>query len=170
MEREPSAGPARPEPPAFDAILRPHRSLGPLGFVVLMSLVAAVGFGIGIAFMLLGAWPILGFCGLEVALLFLCFRLSYRSGEVFERVRLMADSLVVERFDMHGRAQRWTFQPHWLRVGMDDPPEHDSALTLTSHGRSLVIGSFLTPTERLELAHALQRALAGQRTIRPVTP
>jgi uncharacterized membrane protein len=42
---------------------------------------------------------------------------------------------------------------------MDDPPRRDSLLTLVSHGRRLVIGLFLTPQERLELAHALQRAL-----------
>ena len=120
--------------------------------------------------MLLGAWPVFGFCGLEVALLFICFRLSYRSAEVFERVRLMADSLVVERFDLHGQAQRWSFQPYWLRIVMDDPPEHDSALTITSHGRSLIIGSFLTPTERLDLAQALRRALAAQRSSASVSP
>lgn len=170
MERDHSLRQPVLEPPSFDAILRPHRSLGPVGFVVLMSLVAAVGFGIGIAFMLMGAWPVFGFYGLEVALLFLCLWMSYRSAEVSERVRLLADSLVVERFDTNGRAQRWTIQPYWLRVGMDDPPEHDSVLTLTSHGRALVIGSFLTPAERLDLARALRTALASHRAANPVNP
>ncbi len=168
MELDRSAGRPAGEKPLFDAILRPHRSLGPLGFVVLMGLVAAVGCAIGIAFMLMGAWPVLGFCGLEVALLYVCFRLSYRSGGVSERVRLTADALVVDRFDTDGTARRWTFQPYWLRILIDDPPEHDSALTLTSHGRSLVIGSFLTPAERLDLARALREALASQRAVRPL--
>ena len=43
---------------------------------------------------------------------------------------------------------------------MDDPPEHESQLTLASHGRRLVVGAFLTPEERLELARALGAALA----------
>jgi uncharacterized membrane protein len=149
--------------PVFDAILRPHRSLGPLGFVVLMSLVALVGCAIGVAFLLMGAWPVLGFCGLEIVLLYICFRLSYRSGRVVERVRLLEDALVVERFAADGQARRWTFQPYWLRVLIDDPPAHDSLLTLSSHGRSLVIGSFLTPAERLDFAQALRAALASQR-------
>src|SRR3546814_13652527 len=60
------AGPdGTPDGCLFDAILTPHRSLSPTGFLVLMSLVALVGFGIGIAFLTIGAWPVFGFCGLE---------------------------------------------------------------------------------------------------------
>ena len=46
---------------------------------------------------------------------------------------------------------------------MDDPPRRDSWLMLASHGLSLRVGNFLTPPERLELAHALRRALRGYR-------
>src|SRR3546814_537204 len=156
--------PAEDEPPAsFDAILRPHRSHSPTGFAILMSAVAAVGFGAGIAFLAMGAWPVFGFCGLEVVLIYVCFRLNYRSGRMFERVRLTERALTVERHSPSGAPLGWRFQPYWLRVTMDDPPEHDSPLTLRSHGRSLVIGSFLTPEERLDFARALTRALARQR-------
>lgn len=147
----------------FDAILTPHRSLSPTGFLVLMSLVALVGFGIGIAFLTIGAWPVFGFCGLEVFLIWLCFRLSYRSARMWERIRLTPASLVVERHMVDGAWREWTFQPYWLRVLMDDPPQQESLLVLTSHGESVAIGSFLTPEERLDLAKALRRALAAAR-------
>jgi uncharacterized membrane protein len=147
----------------FDAILTPHRSLSPAGFVILMSLVALVGFGTGIVFLTIGAWPVFGFCGLEVFLIWLCFRLSYRSGRMWERVRLTPGSLTVERRQSDGAWREWTFQPYWLRVLMDDPPRSESRLVLTSHGESLTIGSFLTPEERLDLAKALRRALAAAR-------
>ncbi len=147
------------EPVLFDATLHPHRSLGPAGFAVLMGLVAAVGFGTGVVFLVAGAWPVFGFCGLEVLLIYVCFRLNYRSAGLFERVRLTGAALTVERRDWRGRARLWTFQPYWLRVAMDDPPLHDSRLTLSSHGRSLAIGSFLAPEERAELARALRHAL-----------
>jgi uncharacterized membrane protein len=147
----------------FDAILTPHRSLSPTGFLVLMSLVALVGFGIGIAFLTIGAWPVFGFCGLEVFLIWLCFRLSYRSARMWERIRLTPGALVVERHMVDGAWREWTFQPYWLRVLMDDPPQHESRLVLTSHGESVAIGSFLTPEERLDLAKALRRALAAAR-------
>lgn len=147
----------------FDAILHPHRSLSPLGFVVLMAFVCLVSFTAGIAFLLAGAWPVFGFFGLDVLLIYIAFRLSYRSGRLYETLRLTRDSLTVQRFFPSGEVKSWTFQPYWLRVEMDDPPRTDSRLRLATHGRSLVIGSFLTPSERLEVAQALKAALATQR-------
>ena len=47
---------------------------------------------------------------------------------------------------------------------MDDPPQHDSRLTLSSHGRTVAIGTFLSPEERLEVAHALGRAIERWRS------
>ena len=57
-----------PAEPVFRAILHPHRSLGPKGFMILMGLLCAVNFGTGMMFWMLGAWPIMGFCGLDVLL------------------------------------------------------------------------------------------------------
>ncbi len=143
----------------FNAVLRPHRSLGKPGFIVLMSAVAIVGFLFGIAFCLMGAWPVLGFCGLEVGLIYVLFRLNYREGEKQERMVLTDQGLHVARVSPRGHVSEWQLAPNWLRVMIDDPPEHDSALRLTTHGQSLVIGAFLTPEERLEVARALRAAL-----------
>ncbi len=150
-------------PVLFDAILTPHRSLGALGFAILMAIVAAVNIGLGVSFMLQGAWPIFGFCGLDVLLFYVMFRLNYRSARMFERIRLLPDELIVERHDARGRIESWSFQPYWLRIAMADPPEHHSQLVLSSHGRSLAIGSFLTAAERFDLAQALRRALQSRR-------
>jgi len=162
-----TTAPAEPDSDAsrvlFDAILTPHRSLGAVGFAILMAVVAAVNIGLGVSFMLQGAWPIFGFCGLDVLLFYVMFRLNYRSGRMFERIRLLPNELIVERHDVRGGTQRWSFQPYWLRIAMDDPPEHHSQLVLSSHGRSLTIGSFLSPGERVDLAQALRRALSTHR-------
>jgi uncharacterized membrane protein len=155
------------EPVVFDAVLTPHRSLSPVGFFLLMSAVALVGFAWGAAFLLIGAWPIFGFCGIEIGLFFLMFQLSYRSARMFERLHLTPSCLTVERHDPRGRVRRWRFQPAWLRVAIDDPPKHDSRLTVSSHGRSLAIGSFLSAEERLDLAHALRAALDRSRAPQP---
>lgn len=155
---------ARDEAPVlFDAILTPHRSLNAVGFAILMTVVAAVNIGLGVSFMLQGAWPIFGFCGLDVLLFYVMFRLNYRSARMFERIRLLPDELIVERHDARGRKESWSFQPYWLRIVMDDPPAHHSQLVLSSHGRSLTIGSFLTAGERFGLAQELGRALRSQR-------
>lgn len=151
-------------PVLFDAVLTPHRSLSPRGFAILMAIAGLIGFGFGAAFILLGAWPVFGFCGVEWLLFYCCFRLNYRAARLQERLRLTADALTVERQDPRGRVQSWTFQSYWLRVEMDDPPDDGSQLALASHGRRLTIGSFLSPGERLDLARALRAALAAAKS------
>jgi uncharacterized membrane protein len=142
----------------FDAVLQPHRSLGRTGFMLLMLALGGVSFVAGIAFLLLGAWPVFGFLGLDVLLVYVAFRLNYRSGRMTEAVRL-TDRLSVRRLHPNGRVQDWSFEPYWVRVEIDDPPQHWSQLTLSSHGRRLTIGAFLTVEERQELARALTQAL-----------
>jgi len=154
---------AAPDDVLFDALLTPHRSLSPRGFAILMALAGGIGFVFGGAFILLGAWPIFGFCGAEWLLFYFCFRHNFRAQRMSERVRLTHDRLTVERRDRRGRLQSWSFQPYWLRVEMDDPPQHHSQLRLTSHGRSLILGAFLSPGERFEFAAALSEALRRQR-------
>ena len=163
MIREPS--PAETEDGAekvlFDALLTPYRSLSPTGFAILMSAIGLVGFAAGLAFYLIGAWPIIGFGGVEFGLFYLMFRLNYRSARISERVRLTPAALSVERRTLRGEVQRWSFPAYWLRVELAEPTEPDSPLTLSSHGRSLVIGRFLPPAERLDFAKALRAALAA---------
>lgn len=145
--------------PLFDAILAPHRSLGPKGFLIVMIGVSAISFTAGIVFLLKGAWPVFGFFGLDVLLVYLAFRASYRSARLYETVRLIGDTLEVRRVTPSGRQTEWRFQPNWLRVEMDDPPEHDSELVLTAHGERVAIGAFLTPEERADFAKSLRDAL-----------
>lgn len=147
----------------FDAELNPHRSLGEAGFRVLMGVVIAANLIVGSIFYFSGAWPIFGFMGLDVLLLYFFFRLNYRDGNLKETVRLTDDGLEVRRQHPNGEEELWSLEPYWLRIDMDDPPKHDSRLVLQARGRRVVIGSFLTPDERLEVARALRRALHKQR-------
>ena len=149
----------------FDAVLMPHRSLGPKGFWILMALVCGMSFLSGVLFVLRGAWPISGFIALTVLLIFIAFKASYRSGRLYETVKLTEEALVIERVGPSGRRHAWRFQPYWLRIEMDDPPQHNSQLKLTSHGRTLAIGAFLAPEERHELAEALRGALRQCRAV-----
>ncbi len=144
--------------PFFQAELRPHRSLGRRGFFILIGCVALINFGAGIAFWLAGAWPVLGFCGLEVLLLWLAFRYSYAQARAREFVILDGASLTIRRISARGLQKQWQLQPYWVRVECDDEPD-SHRLTLWSHGRGFNLGQFLSPAERLELAEALRDAL-----------
>lgn len=153
----------------FDAVLNPHRSLGPRGFLILMLAVGGVSFVAGVVFLLMGAWPVVGFFGLDVLLIYVAFKLNYRSGRLVEAVRLTDSQLHIRRILPNGRTREWSFEPYWVRVEMDDPPEHASQLTLRARGRGLTIGAFLTPEERLQLARALVEALGRWKAPNAVT-
>jgi uncharacterized membrane protein len=147
------------DPLIFDALLSPHRSLSPRGFVILLIAVCAVSFAAGMVFFLVGAWPVVGFLGLDVSLIYLAFRINYRRARMHETLALTRRDLTVCRVNHRGEVAGWRFQPTWLQVLIDDPPQHHSQLVLRSHGRNLVIGAFLSPAERFDLAKALRRAL-----------
>jgi uncharacterized membrane protein len=162
---------ARGEPALFDAELRPHRSLSPRGFVILMAVVCAISFTGGLAFFLAGAWPVVGFLGADVALIYLAFKINYRRGRLVERLHLTRDRLTVRRVWPNGRSRSWEFQPYWLQVIFEVPKPDgisDSPLILRSHGRGLAVGSFLTLKERAEVAAALRQALVlARQSCRP---
>jgi uncharacterized membrane protein len=155
-------------PPArLDVVLYPNRSLGPAGFAVLMAAIVLVSGAIGAGFMMVGAWPVTGFLGLDVVLLYLAFRWNHRQARRAEFVRLDRDGLSVRRLEPDGRSQSWRFEPYWVRVSLERVGRHDRRLVLRSHGRQVVIGAFLTQEERLELARALEVALQEHRADAP---
>lgn len=144
----------------FDAVLHPHRSPGHIGFLVLMLCVSLVSFTGGLIFVAVGAWPVLGFLGANVVLITIAFKLNYRSGRQMERLRLTLERLEIERISASGRLTRWEFPPYWVQVSLSDAGEQHSRLTLSSHGRELTVGSFLSPDERQTLCTTLNNALA----------
>ena len=149
----------------FSAVLHPHSSLGPNGFLALMAALCVISFGAGAAFMLIGAWPVFGFFGLDIVLIYIAFRVSYYRARMYETVRLTENKLAVEKVDPKGRTQRWEFQPYWLRVAIKNSSRSGAMLTLSSHGKTLEIGTFLTPEEKRDMARALEvelRRLRGQ--------
>jgi uncharacterized membrane protein len=133
---EAAAAPLVP-PLHFDALIVPHRSLSMRGFMIVIGVVAAVNFTAGILFMLRGAWPVLGFCGLEVALVWWAFRANYRAARAHETVQLSDDELRIRRVDAKGRASAVSFQPYWVRLALRQNPDESTHLHLLSHGRDL---------------------------------
>lgn len=151
------------EPGNFRAVLAPHRSLSPAGFGILMSAVGLVSFVAGIAFMAIGAWPVVGFFGLDVLLIYLAFRLNYRSGLLRETVELHPDALTVTRFHPSGRREQFSFNPYWVRVELIERRDGRTELKLRLHDRAVSFARFLTDDERRELASTLTGALADAR-------
>ena len=143
----------------FSAVIRPHRSAGRHAATVVVVLVAAVLFLASIGFIAVGAWPVAPFLGLEVLLLAGALSLNRRAGTAYEAINLTRQTLTVKRVNHWGRQTAVSFPPNWLQVNLEEPVQRWSPLELRSHGRSLVIGSFLLPEERLRLARSLRREL-----------
>jgi uncharacterized membrane protein len=144
-------------------VLLPHRSLASRNFRLLMGLLGLVSLAVGVGFVSIGAWPVIGFFGLDVGLVYLAFRLNYRSARQSETLRLAGHVFTVERVSVRGEHREWRFQPFWLRVILEERGDASNRLLLTSHGRSLVIGDFVPPPGRRELAATLREALARWR-------
>jgi uncharacterized membrane protein len=159
----PSPGYANPPSPFghlfFERVLLPYRSLPSRGFHLLMLILGLISLAVGIGFVSIGAWPVVGFFGLDVALIYFAFRLNYRGARRSETLRLAGDAFTVERVNVRGNRRMWRFQPFWLRVILEERPDESNRLFVASHGHSLAIGDFLGPSARRELAATIRQAL-----------
>jgi uncharacterized membrane protein len=140
--------------------LSPHRSLSPRGFLILMSAISLVSFIAGFGFYLMGAWPVGGFFGLDVLLIYLAFKWNYRSARARELIDLSKDLLRVTTIEPNGKASVREFNPYWVRVGLHQRPDGRATLTLNSHGERHVIGKLLNDDEKREFSRVLSDALS----------
>lgn len=148
------------EPPIFSATLTPHRSLGRIGFLMLMLLFGGASFVTGVLFLLIGAWPVFGFFGLDVLLLYWAFRLNYRHAGAYEEVTVTPSALKVRKVSHVGRVREWVLNPLWVKLDKVELEEFGiDRLFLVSRGRKLAIATFLGPDEKASFAKELGNAL-----------
>jgi uncharacterized membrane protein len=76
----------------FRAVLHPHRSLSRSGFLILLGFIGVLSLATSIAFLVIGAWPVLGFYGIDILALYIAFKLNYRAGKAYELVELSPSS------------------------------------------------------------------------------
>jgi uncharacterized membrane protein len=144
----------------FATSLSPHRSLSPEGFAWLIRGAVAANLMIGLPMYLLGAWPVMGFMGLDVFLLWYMFKRSYLDARRSETLVLTNRELIVDRKSSDGEREEHRLDAYWLKVDLQE----DERLVLTSRGNRVVIGRFLSPGERAHVADQLQAALAAMRS------
>jgi uncharacterized membrane protein len=148
------------EPTIFSAVLTPHRSLGSVGFLVVMTVFGGVSFISGMAFLLMGAWPVFGFFGLDVLLLYWAFRINYRHAAAYEQVTVTPTALKVRKVSHRGHVREWVLNPLWVKLDMTEIHEFGiERLFLVSRGKQVVIANFLGPDEKASFARELGRAL-----------
>jgi uncharacterized membrane protein len=148
------------EPTLFSALLTPHRSLGSAGFIVLMAVISGLSFVGGLVFFVVGAWPVVGFLGLDVALIYWAFRANYLAAAAYEEVTVTASELRVRQVSHRGEVAEWSLNPLWTRLDRETHAEYGLIrLFLVSRGKRLMIASFLAPKEKESFASALSAAI-----------
>jgi uncharacterized membrane protein len=156
--------PETAEPELFAARLTPHRSLNRTGFVIVMVCLSVVSFATGVAFLLMGAWPVCGFLGLDVLAIYLAFRINFRRALACEQISVTPSALRLRRISHRGHVVELVFNPLWVRLDQEVDDEYGvERLYLASRGKRVAIGSFLGPQEKASFSKALLAALNAAR-------
>ena len=149
-----------PDRPLFSAILTPHRSLTGVGFLAVMLAIGGISFASGLLFLVLGAWPVTGFLGLDVALVYWAFRANYRAANAYEEVTVTSSELKLRKVSHRGKIAEWSLNPLWVKLDREVDEEFGtSRLFLVSRGRRLPVAGFLAPAEKDSFAAALGAAI-----------
>ena len=152
--------PVTAEPELFAALLTPHRSLNRTGFGLVMGFLSAVSFATGIAFLVMGAWPVSGFLGLDVLAVYVAFRINFRRALACEQISVTASVLRLRRISHRGQVVELVFNPLWVKLDQERDDEYGiERLYLASRGKRVAIGSFLSPGEKASFSKALMAAL-----------
>ena len=153
-----------PQPELFSALLTPHRSLNRTGFVAVMAFIGLISFAAGVAFLLMGAWPVVGFFGLDVLAIWWAFRINFRDAKASEEIRITPSELRLRRISHRGDVIEFVLNPLWVRLEQVRHEEYGiEKLYLVSRGRHVAIAGFLGPDEKASFAKALTAALQAAR-------
>lgn len=146
--------------PVFTAHITPHRSLSPRGLAWLLGLLAALVTALSIPFYLMGAWPVVGFLGLDIILIYLAFRYHNATARAYEQVILSRISLIIRKVSWRGKVSEKRFNTPWTRIEREEHPEFGTEKVEIVQGRARVeVAAALGREERGEFADAFQQAL-----------
>ena len=143
----------------YSITLKPYRSLNKIGFITMMVVLCCFSFITGIIFMKKGAWPVFGFFGLDILLVYIFFRLSYKSGKEFEVINLTKKKLIIKKYKEKKIIKTYILDANWVKIQIQNPLEHSSKLQISSKNKSIIIGSFLRLDEKIEVLQNIENAL-----------
>lgn len=154
------------ETPLFEAMVKPHRSLSGKGVVVVICCMLLGSLTVTSLMALLGAWPVVGFNGADIALAIFLIWLNMRAARAVEIISLRPDRLEVSRTDFRGRREQVALKPYWLNVVLEERRGTVPRLLLAGSGEQMEIGRQLGEMQKRDLAAALDRALRRWRNPR----
>ncbi|GHA55281.1 hypothetical protein GCM10008927_21510 [Amylibacter ulvae] len=150
----------RPDAPLFDHTVRAHRSLPRVGFVWLIGVICVMFLlPLGAFIGHIAMWMILAAMLITIATLWYFLERSYTDSTLSEHIRIWPDTFTVERHNPRAQNQYWITNPYWVRLKLQDTPVAQSYLTATDGKRTIELGAFLSPEERVQLRNDIDTAL-----------
>ena len=143
----------------LDMTILPYRSLSKKGFKILMLIVSFIFFTLGVFFWYMGAWPVFGFLGLDVLLLYYAFKINYKSGEIFETIKIISNNFFITRNFTSGKKQTWSLNLYWARAEILNTSRHQYKLVVQSKEKIVLLGSFLNYKDKKKLLVLIEEAL-----------
>jgi len=133
--------------------------------MILMAIIVSISFVAGMTFLMMGAWPVFGFFGLDVALIWWAIKRNYRDAECQENICITDEEVMIVRKWVDHPDQSRTLVRAWTKVKLEE--DHDRELIgrlfLSSRETLVEIGSFLSPADRKSLAFELNGILVSPR-------
>ncbi|PIB25108.1 hypothetical protein BFP76_04845 [Amylibacter kogurei] len=150
----------RNDAPLFDHTIHAHRSLPRVGFVWLIGIICVMFLlPLGAFIGHIAMWIILGAMLITLAALWYFLERSYTDSKLCERIRIWPDTFTVERNNPRAPNQYWVTNPYWVRLKLQDTPIAQSYLTASDGKRTIELGAFLSPEERIALRNDIDTAL-----------
>ena len=146
------------DPPSFVHHSVPNRSLSPAGRRIFLGAMAVTTLGVAGFAAAIGAWPVMPFAGLEVALVVLAFHVVALHDADFERLEIGAGEVRVESRDAGAHTRFVAYVP-WARVVVRESGRGCS-LGLAYAGRTVPLGRLLSDEGRRGLALKLRGRIA----------
>ena len=138
--------------------ISPHRSLSKGGFKILMLIVTLLCLTGGIIFWFLGAWPVFGFFGLDILLVYIAFKVSYRRGEIYEKLFIVSKKFKIYRGFPSGKLQEWELNPYWAHVELVTQNKN-TQLIIRSEDKVVSVGSFLNVVAKERLKDTISDSI-----------
>ena len=136
-----------------------NQSLTTRGLYILMFFITIPASYIGISFYVLGAWPVLGFMGFEILLIYIAFKILFYKNKFYEHIILDNEKLNILFKKKNKIIKKIELEPTWVQVKIEKIYENEDTLIVSSHGKKIILANYLIPEERLKLAGKIKSGL-----------
>ncbi len=144
----------------LNIVLNPNRSLTKSTFYLIIILLLIISISVGFFFYTLGAWPVIGFFGIDILFFTLIFYFHNKSLKISERIILTKNEMIIEKIKPFGKNLIVKFAPpNWINITIKKSIYNKSRLIIHSHGSAIFVGDFLTKVEKIQLADSLKNEI-----------